>query len=433
MHVHGIGAMRVQTLKVFVTSDVSTMPILTLTGDCTDSIKMEAETDIHSEQAPWPKQGDQFNAYRHIKTECKPSNAEDRVTVKCSDIFNEPGANMNDSLLCSSRNGNFIDETCVPGSIHARIRFQHYRVLQSFNLSDWDVYDSLPRYYAKANILTHFELARKRAIKAAAYEESSFVAPTGSYVRVVLEGAASAEMVSTAAQQLSDSAVAPVFSLLKHENQLSVAHFLVRRVTMDILGNHNSISDKPPASKEIFLIRCGHRHWLTRPIFSQHSLNTDKHKFERFICCGQHYVASVLGPITFAPVPCFFFRPSTGELVAVGHALDCNPNRVVLKRVVLTGLPARTHKRKAVIKHMFHNPDDVRYFKPAKLTTLHGLTCHITEPVGTHGRFKVNLSRPMKQSDVVTLELYKRVFPKFVADRPDSNNMNSAKRLLLIT
>mmetsp|Transcript_13423 Transcript_13423/g.43324 ORF Transcript_13423/g.43324 Transcript_13423/m.43324 type:complete len:218 (+) Transcript_13423:218-871(+) len=100
------------------------------------------------------------------------------------------------------------------------------------------------------------------------------------------------------------------------------------------------------------------------------------------------------------------------EVVAAGAALDCDPNRVTLKRAVLTGLPARTHKRKAVVKQMFYNPRDVLYFKPAALTTKHGLTCHITEPIGTHGHFKVALSKPMKQNDTILLTLYKRVYPK---------------------
>ena len=55
----------------------------------------------------------------------------------------------------------------------------------------------------------------------------------------------------------------------------------------------------------------------------------------------------------------------------------------------------------------------MRYFQPCQLVTKCGLTAHITEPVGTHGLFKVNLSRPIKQHDTFCLHLWKRVFPKF--------------------
>ena len=50
------------------------------------------------------------------------------------------------------------------------------------------------------------------------------------------------------------------------------------------------------------------------------------------------------------------------------------------------------------------------------MVTPTGLTCHITEPIGTHGNFKMALSRPMKQSDTILLQLFKRVYPKFAGD-----------------
>jgi hypothetical protein len=52
------------------------------------------------------------------------------------------------------------------------------------------------------------------------------------------------------------------------------------------------------------------------------------------------------------------------RLAATGAARGCNPDRVVLKKAILSGFPVRVHKRKALVRHMFHNPDDVRWFKP---------------------------------------------------------------------
>ena len=103
------------------------------------------------------------------------------------------------------------------------------------------------------------------------------------------------------------------------------------------------------------------------------------------------------------------------QVVALGHCLGPDPLRVALKRCVLSGLPLRAHKRKAVIKQMFYNPEDVAYFKPAQLVTKHGITANILEPIGTHGHFKIALSRPMTQADTVLLALYKRAYPKFAA------------------
>ena len=46
---------------------------------------------------------------------------------------------------------------------------------------------------------------------------------------------------------------------------------------------------------------------------------------------------------------------------------------MILKRIVLTGYPFKINKRKAVIRLMFYNPDDIKYFKPVELATKLGL------------------------------------------------------------
>jgi hypothetical protein len=82
-------------------------------------------------------------------------------------------------------------------------------------------------------------------------------------------------------------------------------------------------------------------------------------------------------------------------------------------QIILTGFPIRVKKRNAVVRHLFYDPQDVRWFKPAELTTKYGHRGHIREPVGTHGLFKATFSAPIKQNDTVMLVLFKRVFPKF--------------------
>ena len=44
----------------------------------------------------------------------------------------------------------------------------------------------------------------------------------------------------------------------------------------------------------------------------------------------------------------------------------------MLKKVVLTGFPVKVHKKKAVVRWMFHAPEDVRWFRPVDLWTKHG-------------------------------------------------------------
>ena len=122
------------------------------------------------------------------------------------------------------------------------------------------------------------------------------------------------------------------------------------------------------------------------------------------------------------PCPLLVYKKlASGQLVlvATGSLTKVDPDRIMLKRVVLTGLPIRVRKRLAVIKHLFYNTNDVRWFKPAELVTKHGLRGHIKEPVGTHGLFKCLFSAPITQNDTIMLVLFKRVYPKMVDNRVD--------------
>jgi pre-rRNA-processing protein TSR1 len=65
------------------------------------------------------------------------------------------------------------------------------------------------------------------------------------------------------------------------------------------------------------------------------------------------------------------------SLVASGSVLSINPDRVIVKRVVLTGQPFKAKKKKATVRFMFNHPDDVRWFRPVELWTKLGLRGHI--------------------------------------------------------
>jgi len=48
------------------------------------------------------------------------------------------------------------------------------------------------------------------------------------------------------------------------------------------------------------------------------------------------------------------------EFIAHGTVLGADADRIVVKRIVLTGYPTRVHKRHAIVKYMFYNPEDVK-------------------------------------------------------------------------
>ena len=74
-------------------------------------------------------------------------------------------------------------------------------------------------------------------------------------------------------------------------------------------------------------------------------LNPPRHPhIRRFLHAGRHLCASVFAPISYPSLPLLAFKmPEEGDmsaaprLVATGGLKSCDPDRVVLKKIVLTG------------------------------------------------------------------------------------------------
>jgi pre-rRNA-processing protein TSR1 len=102
------------------------------------------------------------------------------------------------------------------------------------------------------------------------------------------------------------------------------------------------------------------------------------------------------------------------ELVLSGSVRRADPDRIILKRCILTGVPFKTHKSKAVVRHMFFNPEDIRWFKPLELWTKYGMRGKIKDAIGTHGHMKCLFNGVIQQRDTICATMYKRVYPKFL-------------------
>lgn len=335
----------------------------------------------------------------------------------------------------------FPDEVQVNEDEKARDRFARYRSLKSFRKSYWDPKENLPDSYSSIYNFASFKTTQREVmadmkdlVKAAQSKRSFWggearvqsesddtkmqndsdedndildgCVPSGAYITLTLEGVPQKEYEAFGSNTLL-SAVA----LLPHENKVSVLHMGLNQGASCDASAH-----VPVKSKDVLTFRCGWRTWTGRPVFSQHNLNCDKHKFERFLPqTGSFFAASVFGPVTYTPCPVLVFRDLNGrkELVATGSMIGADADRIVVKRIILTGYPVRVHKRFATVKYMFYDPEDVKWFKPAGITTKHGLNGRIEESVGEHGTMKCLFNAPIKQHDTVCLPLYKRIYPKF--------------------
>ena len=332
----------------------------------------------------------------------------------------------------------FPDEVDTPMDTAARQRFARYRGVKSFRTSPWDPKESLPRTYAKIFELENFAAARQNALEAVSPCEG---AQPGQYVSLVLENVSADAAATLQARHFRPGAIpCPLVAcgLLPHENQLSVMHLAVNRCVE---------YEEPVRSKDPMVVHVGFRRFASRPIYSDNNANCDKAKLQRFMLPG-FSVATLYAPISFAAnCPALLFTPGdsaaalslreaqSDRLVAIGGLHSVDPNRIVLKRTILSGFPYKIHKTRAVIRFMFFGSEvrlhsraacscwlsaalsakvacqDIDYFKPIELHTKLGRTGHIRESVGTHGYMKCQFNQPLAGNDTVMMSLYKRQFP----------------------
>jgi pre-rRNA-processing protein TSR1 len=212
---------------------------------------------------------------------------------------------------------------------------------------------------------------------------------------------------------MNGRAFALVWGLYRHERKVTVMHSLVKR---------HSEFELPIKAKDPMHIQVGFRRFTSAPIFSKVVPGTDKTLVERFLPCDEKfYLATFYGRVTLPPSSVLMFPAHIlgtyksafpfNPLACSGTLQSCNPNKVVLKRSVLTGFPIHVAKNHAVVRHMFFNSNDVRWFKPIELWTKTGRHGHITEPRGLHGLFKCQFDNTLKKKEAICMSLYKRQFP----------------------
>lgn len=359
---------------------------------------MEAEVERPAEQSEESEEEGEEEEMEDMDMMSTVSSMAPGAEVYDAAFDAEEERRLAERFRAQRENEEFPDEVDTPQHLPARTRFQRYRGLASFRTSPWDPKENLPADYARIFQFANFKATKKRVLA----EEASG-AQHGWYIRLALKDPSEALLA-----YVSQKPQAPllVTRLLRHEARMSLVNVVLRR--------HGSFGEAPIKSKDPLLLWMGHRRFLVRPLLSTHS-NGDKQRLERWLPGSDRaVVASFYAPITFPPSPVLAFTASAGpQLVAVGSLLDLNPNRIVLKRIVLSGHPFKINVRSAVVRHMFFNRDDVLWFKPVELRTKYGKRGHIKEPLGTHGHMKCIFDKKLNSMDTVLLTLYKRVFPKW--------------------
>lgn len=292
----------------------------------------------------------------------------------------------------------FPDEIDTPGKVPARERFAKYRGLKSFRTSTWDTKENLPADYSRISQFANFNRTKRRLFKT-----EPIGAEPGYYVRVRL-----IDVPRALFDHYSNRQDKPLilYQLLAHEHKMSVQNIVLKKVPT---------FPEPIQSKEELIFHLGCRRFAAKPIYSSHTAG-DKHKYEKFLRADTACVATIYAPITFPPTPVLVYKqyPDGQQvLVATGSLLDCSPDRLIIKRYILSGHPCKINRGHAVVRYMFFNREDILWFKPVELRTKTGRAGHIFEPLGTHGHMKCTFDSQLTSQDTVLMCLYKRVFPKW--------------------
>ena len=292
------------------------------------------------------------------------------------------------------------DEVDTPVDIPCRERFSKYRGLSSMAIGSMDPTFNLPKEYNNIYSFENIKHTNKESIKQA-HENGLRI--SGKYVQITLKNFKDFHL-------LNKDYPLVLSTLLEHERKLCVMHLKIKQ---------REDYEEPVYSKQLIEAQIGFRRLLTRPIYSRQIGDTDKCKGERKLEAGKLMQATLYCQLTFPGAPVIFFRPKSLEridLVATGSVSSTDCNKILLKKIVLTGYPLKIHKKKAVIRYMFFNPEDVNYFKPVPVVTKLGLRGNITESLGTHGYMKCTFSDGLKQNDIVCMPLYKRIYPYWLPE-----------------
>uniref|UniRef100_A0A7S1NNU2 Ribosome biogenesis protein BMS1/TSR1 C-terminal domain-containing protein n=2 Tax=Eutreptiella gymnastica TaxID=73025 RepID=A0A7S1NNU2_9EUGL len=315
-------------------------------------------------------------------------------------------AQRRQNLGLAGEDREFPDEVDAPWNIPARQRFLRYRGLASMRTSKWDPYENLPPDYARIFQFQNIKTTQKRAWMAF----DDMPVPPDRYITIALKGVPRAQFDASYATLKARNGFVTLSGLRKHEHKWSVMHYNLQ---------FSKQYSQPVKSKESVLMHVGFRIMRCNPIYSEPSMKADKHKLMRYYHPEDKFaVASCFAPISYAPMPVLMFKTPeldapTADLVAYGNVMGADPNRVILKKVVLTGSPYRIHKKQTVVRFMFYNEKDVNWFKPVELFTKLGQSGRIKTPIGTHGYMKCQMSGTLRAEDTICMALYKRVFPKW--------------------
>ncbi|OQO08280.1 hypothetical protein B0A48_06150 [Cryoendolithus antarcticus] len=384
----------------------------------------DAEMDIGELPAAGPAEGN-FDAAQRDPTEAGAPSEYPQ-----SEMFLDPAPEEEAEQLAAYRkqrredaedDREFPDEIELLPNVNAKERLARYRGLKSMRTSQWEIEEDRP--YEPEEWSRLLEIADYKAAKARIMKES-LLGGVRSGTRVEIYLRVSPDRIEELQASPTPTAI---FSLLRHEH---------KRTSVNTSITLSSDYPAPLKSKAPIILQCGPRRLLINPLFSQAGNTPNNvHKFDRYLHPSRTAVASFIGPVGWGSIPCLYFQPTAKTtptsqdavadlatalaasplpytLIGTGTLLPPSTNRIIAKRIILTGHPYKIHKKLVTVRYMFFNSEDVEYFKALQLWTKRGRQGWMREPLGTHGYFKATFDGKINPMDSVAVSLYKRMWPR---------------------
>ncbi|KAJ1484436.1 ribosome biogenesis protein BMS1/TSR1, partial [Baffinella frigidus] len=303
--------------------------------------------------------------------------------------------------------------------------FKGFRAVGELSRTSWDPGEDLPQEYKRTFQYRDFRGLYRRTLKQLeAWEAKTLkgeapAAQPGEHVSIRLKNV-SPEVAERIEAMMQSGAPVVLSSLLRHENKRSVLNM--------VLDRHPALPEQQLLrTRDTFELHMAFRRFRACPIFSHAaskvgggSSKQGKYLESNFLLPRIPTQATVYAPTVWPNTPILMFRSKDMRLAATGSTTMVDADRIILKRVTLTGSPFRIHRATVVVRWMFNHASDVLALAGSKLFTKLGLEGEITGPLGTHGLMKCvfsTMSQAISHKDTVLLHLYKRVFPS-VPDEP---------------
>ena len=287
----------------------------------------------------------------------------------------------------------FPDKYRVKRGECAKEKFKGYRGLRSLRQTEWDCDEELPDAYKDLVQFDNFKRMNEY------YGEVTDGIEEGKYITVTVSG----EELNKMGFNKTNIINSIILSLREYEHEASVIHVL-------FTAEPDSL---PLKSGSEFLIQIGERRYTRSVVFTESGILGGKYKITKYVAPGASTLGSFYGFVTYAPSPVLLFQVIDGrqELVATGSLDGVDPARVLIERVLLTGTPIKINKHKVTVRGLFSIPSDAKWFKPIELYTKQGVCGTILCSLGEKGLVKCTFEQQLKANDVITMALYKRVFP----------------------